>query len=57
MKTTNLFKRIKYSIQRMRKGYCDYDVFAINHWLLRIMPQNEMICNNNVYKRGLNNVL
>lgn len=57
MKTTNLFKRIKYSIQRMRKGYCDYDVFAINHWFLRIMPLNKMICNNNVYKRGLNNVL
>ena len=39
MKTTNLFKHIKYSFQRMRKGYCDYDVFAINHWFLRIMPQ------------------
>lgn len=24
----------------MRKGYCDYDVFALNHWFLKIMPKN-----------------
>lgn len=35
----NLVTKLKYSIQRMRKGYCDYDVFAINHWFLKIMPQ------------------
>ena len=33
------FRRdIKYSIQRIRKGYCDPDAWAITDWFLGIMP-------------------
>lgn len=30
---------IKWSHQRIWKGYCDYDLFSIDHWFMKIMPQ------------------
>ena len=31
-------KELKYSYQRLRKGYCDYDLFSIYDWFLAVMP-------------------
>ena len=30
---------IKWSHQRIWKGYCDYDLFSIDGWFMKIMPQ------------------
>ena len=30
---------IKYSFQRITKGYCDYDLFSIDYWFMDIMPR------------------
>ena len=30
---------IKWSHQRIWKGYCDYDLFSIDHWFMKIMPE------------------
>lgn len=32
-------RNIKWSCQRIRKGYCDYDLYAIDEWFLKIMPE------------------
>ena len=32
------WKDLKYSHQRLRKGYCDYDLFSIYDWFLAVMP-------------------
>ena len=34
----NIFRNIKYCIQRGRKGYCDADLWAIDRWFLDVMP-------------------
>ena len=30
---------IKWTHQRIWKGYCDYDIFSIDHWFMKIMPE------------------
>ncbi len=30
---------IKWSHQRIRKGYCDYDLFSVDDWFMKIMPE------------------
>ena len=30
---------IKWSHQRIWRGYCDYDLFSIDHWFMKIMPE------------------
>lgn len=30
---------IRWSHQRVWKGYCDYDLFSIDHWFMKIMPE------------------
>ena len=30
---------IKWSHQRIWKGYCDYDLFSIDQWFMKIMPE------------------
>lgn len=30
---------IKWSHQRIWKGYCDYDLFSIDYWFMKIMPK------------------
>jgi hypothetical protein len=38
-KAKDFFREIKYALQRMKKGYCDQDLFSIDHWFLNIMPK------------------
>lgn len=33
-----LFKHIKYSWQRITKGYCDKDLWSIDSWFIKIIP-------------------
>lgn len=32
------FRDIKYSYQRITKGYCDKDLCDISEWFLKLMP-------------------
>ena len=43
--------KLKYIIQRAKKGYSDYDVYEIDTWFLSIMPKmlNELIKNSNSF--------
>ena len=36
--TKNLFWNLKYCIQRIRRGYCDGDLWEIDSWFLTMMP-------------------
>ena len=38
-KIKDFFKEIKYAFQRIKKGYCDRDLFSIDHRFLNIMPK------------------
>lgn len=51
MKNYGLFSKIKYAFQRMKKGYCDEDVWDIDDWFLNIMPN--MLCELKENKRGV----
>ena len=33
-----LFRNIRAAFQRIRCGYCSYDVYDLDHWLLDILP-------------------
>ena len=33
-----LFRNIRAAFQRIRRGYCSYDVYDLDHWLLDILP-------------------
>lgn len=34
----DFFRRVKWSWQRVTKGYCDFDLFAMDEWLTSILP-------------------
>lgn len=35
----NLRREIKYAFQRMKKGYCDRDLWSIDYWFLEQIPK------------------
>ena len=34
----NFFRRLKWSFQRVKYGYCDYDAYDIGEWLCSVIP-------------------
>lgn len=40
-----ILRKIKFKIQRAKKGYCDYDLYSIDEWFINIFPKmlNEFI--------------
>ena len=34
-----IFRNIKYSWQRISKGYCDKDLWSIDYWFMNIIPE------------------
>lgn len=37
-KSKNIFTNLKYAYQRIKKGYCDADLWEIDGWFLTVVP-------------------
>ena len=35
----DIFRKIKWFLQRGKNGFCDYDTYDIDYWFLKIMPK------------------
>lgn len=35
----NVKRYLKFAKQRLMKGYCDYDIWSLDYWFVRIMPR------------------
>ena len=38
-KVKELKNKIKWALQRVKRGYSDYDVYDVDMWFLNIMPR------------------
>ena len=51
----DVFTSLKWSRQRRKKGYCEYDLYSISNWFMRVVP--EMIEEARAKKLGIPSVL
>ena len=51
----DVFTSLKWSRQRRKKGYCEYDLYSISNWFMKVVP--EMIEEARAKKLGIPSVL